>query len=1225
MEIKENIINEISKEQNITPERIKAVLDFLEDGKTVAFIARYRKEVTGGLDEEAIRVIYDAYTYQVSLSQRKEDVKRLINEKGLLTDELKDKIDAATKLVEVEDLYMPFKEKKKTKATEAINFGLSPLADIMMENRTEGNKEEIVNQFLNENVKTYDDAITGAKYIVAERISDSADIRGFVRDLYFKEAIISTKKKDNDNDLEEKYKLYYESSDSVAKIKPHRILAINRAEKEDVISVSISVIDEKVFSHIDSVITNDIESIFKTELKEAIRDSYKRLIQPSIIREVRNNLTEVAEEQAIKIFALNLKALLMESPIKGKTVLGVDPAFRTGCKFAVVSPSSNVLDLGVIYPNEKKKDQEADPELIEQSKKTIVDLVKKYNVDIITIGNGTASRETESFIAEVINENNLSCKYVIVSEAGASIYSASEVGIEEFPELPVEKRSAISIARRIQDPLAELVKIEPKNIGVGQYQHDVTPKKLSTSLDNVVMDCVNHVGVNLNTASVSLLKYVSGLSKATAKNIVKYREEHQRFNSREELKKVAKLGDKTYEQCVGFTRIIDGENPLDKTSIHPESYEKTKSLLDKLGISLDELGSQKANDIINSIENKEELAKSVDMDLYTFNDILDAIKAPTRDIRESYPGPKLRSDVMHFEDLKVGMELDGVVRNVVDFGCFVDCYVKYDGLLHVSNMSVNKINHPTDMLSIGDNVHVYVIGIDYDKHKYELSLLNPNSFKDFKTIEVGQTLEGKITSVEQYIIKADFGYRFAGIITKDNASIYDINLVDNFQVGSSIKAKVINVEYDTHRLELTLLNNTRMTIKDLKIDEAIEGYVHSIAEYGIFIDLGIKKDAFCHVSNISLKHVTPNEFVKLGDKVVAYPIKIDVVNNKIDVSLIAPNDRITKSKFEVGKSYKGVVKSVYDYGCFIDLGIKENLFVHVSNFDKFMVSDAKAFVNVGDEKEVYIITNDEKSFDGSFINPKDSLSIKDLKVNEKYQGIVYKIQDYGCFIDLGVKKNGFLHVSEMSGKTINVGDKLDFYITSIDLGKDRIELSFKNPLTALKYEDFKVGNEYDGIVKSVTNFGCFVDLGDHIDGLVHISNMSLNKVNDPNEIVKVQDKVHVYVIANDPKQKKLQLSFINPKTVMKLTDIKSGMELKGKVRKITTYGAFVDLENTKGVSGLVHKSRISKERIENVSDVLTEGQEVDVYVIGVDYKESKIELTMLKPTVDFLIEDEEED
>ena len=717
----ENLIKQIALELNVKEEQVKAVLELLQDDKTVAFIARYRKEATGGMDEEQIRVIDEQYQYGLNLQKRKDDVIRLIEEKGMMTDELREQIISASKLIEVEDLYRPYKEKKKTKATQAIALGLEPLAKTMLELLPKGDKEEIVAPYINEKVPTYEFAIEQAKYIVAEIVSDNADFRKHIREAALKYGTISSKKKNNDLDEEEKYKNYYESSERLSYIKPHRVLALNRAESEDVISVNVNLQPERDIEYIRRGITKNKMSIFNDEIVDAINDGYKRLIAPSIEREIRAILSEKAEEQAINIFSLNLKNLLLQAPMKGKVVLGVDPAFRTGCKLAVISPNSKVLEIGVIYPNEKSKGSTVDPKVLERSKKVIIDFVKKYKVEIIAIGNGTASRETESFIAEVIKENKFDCKYVVVSEAGASVYSASDVAIEEFPDYSVEQRSAVSIARRIQDPLAELVKIDPKSIGVGQYQHDVAQNKLNKSLEDVVVDAVNKVGVNLNTCSTSLLSYVSGLSKSVAKNIIDYREKNDKFTSREELKKVAKLGPKTYEQCVGFLRILEGKNPLDMTGIHPESYDVANKLLELMELTPADLGTDTMKEKVQTLD-RVKLVSELNVDRYTLDDILDAFIAPLRDIRDSFPGLKLRSDIMHFEDIKVGDELDGIVRNVVDFGAFVDCGVKYDGLVHISKMSTQKVNHPTDILNVGDEVHVYVIEIDYVRHKLGLAL-----------------------------------------------------------------------------------------------------------------------------------------------------------------------------------------------------------------------------------------------------------------------------------------------------------------------------------------------------------------------------------------------------------------------------------------------------------------------------------------------------------------------
>lgn len=717
----ERIIKEIAEKLKVKIEQVQAALELLQDDKTVAFIARYRKEATGGLDEEQIRVIDDEYQYGLSLQKRKDDVIRLIEEKGLLTEELKQEILDAEKLIEVEDLYRPYKEKKKTKATTAIALGLEPLADIMLQLLPKGDKEAIAREYITDKVPTVEEAITQAKYIVAEKISDNAEYRKHIREAALKFGTISSKKKNNELDPEEKYKNYYEATEKIAFIKPHRILALNRAENEDVITVNVELQPERDVEYIRYNVTHNRTSIFNDEIVESIQDAYKRLIAPSIEREIRSILSEKAEDQAIHIFSLNLQHLLLQAPMKGHVVLGVDPAFRTGCKLAVISPNSKVLEIGVIYPNEKSKGASVDPRQVEKSKRTIIDFIKKYNVEIIAIGNGTASRETESFIAEVIKESKLEAKYVVVSEAGASVYSASPLAMEEFPDLSVEQRSAISIARRIQDPLAELVKIDPKSIGVGQYQHDVAQNKLSKSLEDVVVDAVNKVGVNLNTCSPSLLSYVSGLSKGVAKNIIEYREKNDRFASREELKKVAKLGPKTYEQCVGFLRILGGNNPLDMTSIHPESYERAEKLLQLMNLTTADLGTEQMKEEVAKLD-RLSLQKEIGIDAYTLNDILDAFVTPLRDIRDNYPGLKLRSDIMHFEDIKIGDELDGIVRNVVDFGAFVDCGVKYDGLIHISKMSTQKINHPSDLLNVGDEVHAYVIDIDYQKHKLGLAL-----------------------------------------------------------------------------------------------------------------------------------------------------------------------------------------------------------------------------------------------------------------------------------------------------------------------------------------------------------------------------------------------------------------------------------------------------------------------------------------------------------------------
>ncbi len=710
----ENIINDISNELNIKTEQAKTVLKLLEEGNTIPFIARYRKEATGALDEEQIRKINEVYEYQVNLLKRKEDVIRLIDEKGLLTDEIKNNIMNAKKLVEVEDIYTPYKEKKKTKATEAIKNGLEPLAKIIMSFPTTFN-DESVKKFLNDNVKTIDDAITGAKYIIAEWISDNAYYRKWIRSYFFKNGVITSKLKKKDADANKTYEMYYDFTEPVKHIKPHRVLAINRGENEKILSVNIEVNNEEVLSYLESKIIKK-DSPVKPYVIDAIKDSYKRLIFPSMEREIRSELTSQSEDASIEVFKGNLENLLLIAPMKNKRVLGFDPAFRTGCKLAVVDETSKVLNISVIYPHEPHNKWN-------EAKETIKDLINKYKIDIIAIGNGTASRESEKLVSETLKEIN-NCKYAIVSEAGASVYSASKLAIDEFPDLTVEKRSAVSIARRLQDPLNELVKIDPKSIGVGQYQHDVSQKKLGESLDFTVEKCVNNVGVDINTASPSILKYISGLTKSAIDKIIKYRETNGKIKSREEIKKKKLLSDKVYEQSIGFMRIADGTNPLDKTNIHTESYDKTLKLLDYLELSTDDLGTEK---LINKLDNinEHEVSKMLDIDLYTLHDIIDSLKRPNRDYRDDYQMPILKSDILTIDNLTPGMKLEGTVRNVVDFGAFIDIGLHNDGLVHISKITNKYIKHPNEVLSVGDIVTCYVIDINKEKEKVSLSLINP--------------------------------------------------------------------------------------------------------------------------------------------------------------------------------------------------------------------------------------------------------------------------------------------------------------------------------------------------------------------------------------------------------------------------------------------------------------------------------------------------------------------
>lgn len=712
------IIEEISESLKITQKQVEETLKLLMDGNTIPFIARYRKEVTGNLDEELIRSINEVYEYQVNLLKRKEDVIRLIDEKGLMTDDLKTKIMNCEKLVEIEDLYRPYKEKKKTKATEAIKNGLEPLAKMIMSCPLKGSIADMASKFVNENVKDVENAVMGAEYIIAEWISDNAYYRKYIRNNMYRNGIIKSSIKKNATDENKIYEMYYNYEESVSRIKPHRILAINRGEKENVLSVKIDIDKEQIINFLESKCIKNNDSFCAPLIKDAILDSYKRLIFPSVEREVRSDLTEKGEIAAIDNFGKNLECLLLTPPMKEKVVLAFDPGYVNGCKLAIIDKTGKYLDSTVIKPFLNSNIEER----IKSCKDIVVKLIKKYNVDIIAIGNGTASRESEKFCAEMIKEYKLDCKYVIVSEAGASIYSASNIAIEEFPDLAVEKRSAVSIGRRLQDPLAELVKVPPEGIGVGLYQHDISSKKLSESLDFVVSKAVNSVGVNINTASPSLLKYVSGINKKNIEKIINYREENGRINSREEIKKKKLLSDKVYEQAIGFLRITEGSNILDETAIHPESYDIALKLLKELDCNLQDVGSQKLIDKLNNIDINT-YKDILSTDVYTLEDVISSLKKPNRDPRDEMPQPILKSDVLNIEDLRVGMKLQGTVRNVVDFGAFIDIGLHNDGLVHISKISKEYIKHPSDVLSVGDIVDCYVEEIFKDKEKVSLSLL----------------------------------------------------------------------------------------------------------------------------------------------------------------------------------------------------------------------------------------------------------------------------------------------------------------------------------------------------------------------------------------------------------------------------------------------------------------------------------------------------------------------
>ncbi len=711
----DQIITEIANDLGVKKHQVEVVLTLLSEGNTIPFIARYRKEATGALDEEEIRKINEVYEYQVNLLKRKEDVIRLIDEKGLLTEELKNEILNASKLVEVEDLYRPYKEKKKTKATEAIKNGLEPLADIFMKFPDFGTLDSICQDFLTEQVKTVVDAVQGAKYIIAERISDDAKYRKAIRDYVYHNGVLISKKKKNAEDEKGVYEMYYDYSEKVSRMKPHRVLAVNRGEKEGVLSVSLDVNQEDITSYLERKIIKNPKSFVVDEIKDAIKDSLKRLIYPSVEREIRADLKEVGEEDAIQNFSHNVEHLLLTPPMKEKVVMGFDPAFRTGCKLAVLDGTGKVLDIAVIYPTEPHND-------FEGSKKVLLDLIDRYQVDVIAIGNGTASRESEAFVAACIKEAKRKVEYIIVSEAGASVYSASPLAISEFPDLTVEKRSAISIGRRLQDALSELVKIDPKSIGVGLYQHDVQQKKLDESLDFVVTKTVNRVGVNINTASSSLLKYVSGLTKKAIDAILAYRDQFGKFLNRDEVKKVKGITPKVYEQAIGFLRIEGGNHPLDRTSIHPDNYKQAESILKELGFSANDIGTDALKNALKDFDYNSYMEK-LGIDRYTLEDIIKAFLEPNRDPRDDMPKPLLRADILHLEDLHVGEKLQGTVRNVVDFGAFIDVGLHDDGLVHISKISKSYIKHPSDILSVGDIVDCYVIGIDLKKQKLSLSLI----------------------------------------------------------------------------------------------------------------------------------------------------------------------------------------------------------------------------------------------------------------------------------------------------------------------------------------------------------------------------------------------------------------------------------------------------------------------------------------------------------------------
>lgn len=724
----EKIIAKIAEELSVKNTQVENAVKLIDEGNTIPFIARYRKEVTGGLSDEQLRVLGERLNYLRNLEQRKEEVVKSIEEQGKLTDEILQAIAVAQTLADVEDIYRPYKQKKKTRATVAKAKGLEPLSEIIMEQKETTPILEIAKEYINIDnlseedkknkdkvVATAEDAIQGALDIIAENISDNADYRKKIKKICYREGMLTTTASKPDE--KSNYEMYYDYSELVCRIPSHRILAINRGEKEEFLKVKLEKKEEKILYYIEKDVIKG-ETQFTQMLKDTILDSFKRLIEPSIDREIRSDLTEKAEEKAIKVFGKNAKQLLLGAPIKGKTVMGFDPAYRTGCKIAVIDETGKVLDYTTVYPTEPQNDTEG-------AKKELLKLINKDGIDMIAIGNGTASRESEMFVADMIKEAGRDVQYVIVSEAGASVYSASKLATEEYPDINVSIRGAISIARRLQDPLAELVKIDPKAIGVGQYQHDVNQKRLSESLTGVVEDAVNKVGVDVNTATPSLLSYVSGINSSIAKNIVKYRDENGKLKNRKQLLKVPKLGKVAFEQCAGFLRIIDGDNPLEVTAVHPESYDATEKLLDKIGFKKEDLrNKEKINSLREHLKsvNAKEMAKELDIGEMTLADIIEELSKPGRDPRDEMPKPILRQDVLKFEDLKEGMILTGTVRNVIDFGCFVDIGVKYDGLVHISEMSEKYIKNPSEIVSVGDIVKVKVIKIDTERHKVGLSM-----------------------------------------------------------------------------------------------------------------------------------------------------------------------------------------------------------------------------------------------------------------------------------------------------------------------------------------------------------------------------------------------------------------------------------------------------------------------------------------------------------------------
>ncbi len=713
----QELIDIIKNNHPFTEKQIKTVLELLEDKNTVPFIARYRKELTGGLDEVEIKLIENEYTYAVNLHKRKEEVIRLIDEQGLLTEDLKSDILKQTKLQRIEDLYRPFKKKKKTRATEAKRKGLEPLAKWIIEGNSEEPLTNEASHYLTEEIETIEDAIKGAQDIIAENVSDEPKYRKYILNNIERQGKLVTEKKKKAEDEKNVFEMYYDYEEPLKKIVPHRVLAINRGEAEGILKVSFEIDNDTMKKYL---VTQYIKENHKHVgiITEAIEDSLKRLILPSIEREIRSELTQKAEEHAIEIFSENLKNLLLQAPLKGKKILGLDPAYRTGCKLAVINEYGSFVDKNVIYPHPPVSKTD-------QAEKIFIDLINKHSIELVAIGNGTASRESEQFVAEMIKKHQLACQFVIVNEAGASVYSASDIARAEFPDFKVEERSAVSIGRRVQDPLSELVKIDPKSIGVGQYQHDVNQKALSETLKFVVETAVNQVGVDVNTASPSLLSYVSGLSNTVANNIIKFREEKGAISHHSEIAKVPRLGNKTFEQSIGFLRILDGTEPLDKTAIHPESYNAAYQLIKHVGLSKEDIGTDVLKDKLNKLD-LQETSTTLNIGVPTLEDIIVSLIAPLRDPRDEFETPILKSDVLSMEDLKPNMALSGTVRNVVDFGAFVDIGVKQDGLVHISKLSKGYVKHPMNIVSVGDIVDVWVLDVNHERQKVSLTMIDPN-------------------------------------------------------------------------------------------------------------------------------------------------------------------------------------------------------------------------------------------------------------------------------------------------------------------------------------------------------------------------------------------------------------------------------------------------------------------------------------------------------------------